>query len=126
MIFRLLAVLAIVMALGAILLSQQQEGSDATVASEVARNEPGYSAKDATLIETGEDGRPLYTLRAATIDQTPRSDIVHLTDIAMDFRDSSGSVWNLRANRSDVRQDAQSLDLYGDVLITGVPSGWYF
>jgi len=48
---------------------------------------------------------------------------VHLTDITMDFRDSAGVVWNLRADRSDVRQSSQSLDLYGNVRITGIPSG---
>ena len=124
MIYRLLAVLVIVIALGGtVFLSQQRDTADAPVATDVVHNEPGYSAKNATLIETGDDGLPLYTLHAITIGQTPRSDIAHLSGIQMDFRDSSGAIWNLRANRSDVRQASESLDLYGDVRVTGRPSG---
>lgn len=124
MIVRLLVVLVALLAVGAgLFLAQHGDPTADSQPADVNRPGPGYSARDATLIETGEDGLPLYNLHAATIEQTPQSDMVHLTDITMDFRDSAGGVWNLRANRSDVRQSSQSLNLYGDVRITGTPSG---
>src|SRR5437879_4883882 len=71
MIYRLLAMLALVtLIVGVVVLSgaQRESAAPATVGP---LHDPGYAARRARLIQTGSDGRALYTLDAAQIQQQP-------------------------------------------------------
>jgi LPS export ABC transporter protein LptC len=80
---------------------------------------PGYAAQDAVLIETGPDGRPMYTLHASEIRQQPASDLVTLEDVTLQFRDRTGTVWNGRANQGIVSNAASDVALSGAVTLSG-------
>jgi len=71
MIYRLLAILALVaLIVGVVVLSGPQRESTAP-ATVGPLHDPGYAARKARLIQTGPDGQPLYTLDAAQIQQQP-------------------------------------------------------
>ncbi|HEV7136694.1 MAG TPA: LPS export ABC transporter periplasmic protein LptC [Steroidobacteraceae bacterium] len=121
MIYRLFAILTIVAVIVASLLLSQQQGAappSATV-RENAFNE-GYSASDASLVETGADGRPLYTLDAATIRQLPNEGQVLLTQVRMSFHDADGNPWTVTADRGDLVQATQQARLAGNVRVSGM------
>ena len=120
MIYRLFAVLTIVAVIVASVLLSRQQGSTptSTRVQENAFNE-GYSASDAKLVETGVDGRPLYTLNAATIRQLPDEGQVQLTQVQMTFRDTDGNPWTVTADRGQLEQAAQQVQLEGNVHVAG-------
>ncbi len=121
MIYRFFAILTIVAVIVASLLLARQQGAAPTSArvQENAFNE-GYSATDASLIETGTDGRPLYTLDAATVRQLPNEGQVQLTQLRMSFRDTDGNPWTVTADRGDLEQAAQQVQLAGNVQVSGI------
>lgn len=121
MIYRILAVLTVVAVIVAsILLSRQQSATPA--ATTVQRNawDEGYSAQDARLVETAVDGLPLYTLNAATIRQLPNEDQVQLTQVQMSFRDADGNPWTATADRGELEQTSQQVQLAGNVHVAGL------
>ena len=77
----------------------------------------------ATLIETGEDGRALYTVRAAEIRQDPRSDVVELEDVVLNYRDSRGDRWVLRSREGRLLEKSTRIELQGAVRVTGTLEG---
>lgn len=120
MIYRLFAVLTIVAVIVASLLLSRQQGA-APVSTTVQPNafNEGYSASDAKLVETGADGRPLYTLSAATIRQSPNEGQVQLTQVQMTFRDSDGTLWTVTADSGELQQAMQEVHLQGNVHVSG-------
>ncbi len=100
------------------LLNNEQNGPAVPAASNSATN-PGYSAQNAVLIETAADGRPMYTLHAASILQEPDSAITTLHQVQMQFRDPKGNVWNGRADEGRVVDQASQVELTGNVVIWG-------
>jgi LPS export ABC transporter protein LptC len=119
-IYRLFAVLTIIAVIVASLLLSRQQGATpaSTRVRQNAFNE-GYSASDARLVETGADGLPLYTLNATTIRQLPNQGQVQLTQVRMSFRDADGNPWTVTADRGELEQAAQQVQLSGDVHVSG-------
>lgn len=96
------------------------------VATPAARNnlpEPGYTATDAHLMETGADGRPLYTLQARTIRQQPASRDIVLDEVHMDFNDQDGGRWTTTADFGLVQPESSEVQLSGRVNVTGTLPG---
>lgn len=85
--------------------------------------DPGYSAQDARLVETGPDGKPLYTLQAAGIRQKADADRVDLDGVQLIFRDPDGSTWTARAARGELAQASGHVQLDGDVHVDGTLPG---
>ncbi len=81
---------------------------------------PGYSAREAEVIQTGPDGQPMYTLHAAKIDEQPASQITVLQNVTIEFRDPNGHVWNGRADEGTVVDGATQIDLSGAVKLWGL------
>jgi LPS export ABC transporter protein LptC len=110
----LLAVVAVWLTLGT--------GRTAPVTAQAvhpAMPDEGYSAINASVIETGADGRPMYTLQALQVQQDPQSDLVNLTTVHMTFRDASGGQWHARADQAVARQESAQIDLAGSVVVDG-------
>ena len=79
MIYRFAALLALVaLIVGMVLLAAPPPESVARTPAEQPLHDPGYSAMQARLVQTGNDGRPLYTLDAAQIQQEPNRGLVEL------------------------------------------------
>jgi LPS export ABC transporter protein LptC len=86
-------------------------------------HDPGYSARDARLVQTGTDGAPIYTLDAAQVQQQPNRGIVDLQQVLLGFRDSSGNQWTARARQGELGQDTGIVQLNGDVHVSGILPG---
>ena len=119
MIYRLLAILALVaLIVGVVVLSGPQRESPAP-ATVGPLHDPGYAARKARLIQTGPDGQPLYTLDAAQIQQQPNQGTVDLQQVLLGFRDTSGNPWTARADRGHLAQGSGVVQLEGDVRVVG-------
>lgn len=120
MIVRVLAGVAVIALLVAGWLTVTNEQSAPPPVATVHHSaNPGYAAQDAVLIETGQNGRPLYTLHASEVRQHPASGTVHLVDVQLQFRDPSGRIWNGRANQGLVANGAANVELSGAVTLSG-------
>ena len=80
----------------------------------------GYWARQAEIIETGADGRAMYTVRASLIRQLPDEQSVLLDEVQMRLRDDNGQLWDARAAHGRILEDSTQLDLHGDVVLSGL------
>ena len=123
MIFRILAALLfIAIIVGSFWLGGEQREATATTTVEAASAELGYSARNATLVETGVDGLPVYTLNADVIRQHP-GDGVEFEQVQMSFRDANGQTWKGRADQGELATDTGKVDLSGNVHVNGLLPG---
>ena len=120
-----LVVLAALLALivGLVLLTSPQRESAARAATGQPLHDPGYSAMQARLIQTGSDGHPTYTLDADQIQQQPNAGLVELQQVRLTFRDESGNQWTARAARGELAQNSGVVKLDGDVHVGGMLPG---
>ncbi len=119
MTYRLLAILALVaLIVGVVVLSGPQRESTAP-ATVGPLHDPGYAARKARLIQTGADGRALYTLDAAQIQQQPNQGTVDLQQVQLGFHDTSGTQWTARADRGRLTQESGVVQLEGGVRVAG-------
>ena len=124
MIYRIFAFLTIAAVIVAsLLLSRQQSGTPASTTVRQASWDAGYSAHYARLVQTNGDGSPLYTLNAATIRQQPNEDQVQFTRVQMTFRDRNGNAWTASADRGELAQSSQQVELSGNVHVAGAFRG---
>lgn len=125
MIYRLLILFGLVLAVVAVWLTLGTGALGPATAhtSPPTAAERGYSATDATVVETGADGLPMYTLQAQQVQQDPDRDLVRLTTVHMSFRDPSGGQWEARSDRAVAQQDSAQIDLSGTVDVFGTFAG---
>ncbi|MGE3665436.1 MAG: LPS export ABC transporter periplasmic protein LptC [Steroidobacteraceae bacterium] len=116
-----LAVLAMIVA--TLLLGRTSRAPDAAVAGGAGAADPGYSARDAEIIETGDDGRPRYWLEAARIEQPPDERAITLTRPALRYRAQGGGIWRAQAETGTVLPGHDLIELDGDVRLQGTLSG---
>ena len=124
MTYRIFAILSLlVVIVGSIMLAREPGQESAPSAVQRSGSDEGYSARNATLVETGADGEPIYTLNAATIRQEPDHRQVDLTEVHMSFRDASGHPWTASADRGELGRDSDVVILSRNVLLAGTPAG---
>ena len=124
MIYRLLALLTIVVVIAALLfLSGQQSVTPTATAVQESGWEEGYAAQQAKLVATGADGLPLYTLNAATVRQLPNEGQVQLTQVQMSFHDAEGNPWIATADQGELQQPGEQVQLSGNVHVSGTIAG---
>lgn len=76
----------------------------------------GYYATDARLSGTGEDGRILYRVFAATVLQAPGDGSVSLRQVAIDYDPGTRNPWNLRADTGRIPPGGKLIELTGNVV----------
>src|ERR1700761_7332039 len=105
MIFRILATLLVIgIIIGSFFLGgEQHETTSTTTTVDASTAELGYSARNATLVETGAD----------VIRQHP-GDGVEFETVQMSFRDNDGQTWKGRANHGELTTETGKVDLSGD------------
>jgi len=124
MIYRMAALAALLaLIVGLMVLMAPQPESVARPVAEQPLHDPGYSAMQARLVQTGSDGRPVYTLDAAQIQQEPNRGVVELRQVRLGFRDASGNQWTARAVHGEVAQGSGVVQLDGDVHVAGILPG---
>ncbi len=120
MIARVLTLLvAVGIIAGIYLLSRGPNVADTRRTAEQPAEEPGYAARNAEVIETAENGRPMYTLKADLVRQRPNDNRVQLDAPRMTFVASDGNTWHVTAKSGEIRADGSSVDLFGDVHVKG-------
>jgi LPS export ABC transporter protein LptC len=124
MIFRILAALLVIgLIVGSFFLGgEQHETTSTTTTLDASAAELGYSARNATLVETGADGLPIYTLNANVIRQHP-GDGVEFEQVQMSFRDADGQTWKGRADHGELTTETGKVDLSGNVHVNGTLPG---
>lgn len=126
MIGRFLTPLAVIAVIAASLyFGRARETTPPTITRTRAPASSGYAALDAQIVETGPDGRALYTVDADRIVQQPQAATVELEGVEMDYRDASGNRWRVRARTGRILEDATRVDLAGKVEVAGTPPGEY-
>jgi LPS export ABC transporter protein LptC len=124
MIGRIVFLLVAVAILAVLLYMQEPEGSNpASTAAQTQAAEPGFVALDAQIIETGDNGQPVYTLDAKRIEQPMPQGIVYLTDPVLHYEPQGGNPWVLTAQQGQLPQSGHTADLSGDVHAEGKPEG---
>lgn len=121
MISRLLAAAGLIAAIvaGYFLVDRARQSGVAPQAERPAKEDPGFVARNAEIIETGPDGRPVYTLRASTIRQPPNEQTVLLESVNLELRDEEGNLWTAQAQRGHILRDAARINLEGSVHVVG-------
>jgi LPS export ABC transporter protein LptC len=123
MIFRVLATLLFICIIaGSFWLGGQQREAPVTTTVASASADLGYSARSADLIETGPEGRPMYTLDADLIRQRP-DDGVLFDRVKLTFRDAQGQTWTGHADHGSLETDSGKVNLEGNVHVDGVLPG---
>jgi LPS export ABC transporter protein LptC len=124
MTYRVMVLLALLaLTVGMVLLSAPQHENSTPSSAGAPAHDPGYSAQQARLVQTGADGRPIYTLDAAQIQQQPNDGTVELQQVKLGFRDSSGNEWTARAAHGQLVQGSGVVRLSGDVHVNGLFPG---
>jgi LPS export ABC transporter protein LptC len=115
--FTLLIILGVVA--GIYLLSRGPGSSGTQTSAAKPAEEPGYAARNAEIVETGDDGRPMYTLLADLVRQHPNDNRVQMDRPRMTFVASDGNTWYVRAKSGQIREDGAHVELFGDVHVNG-------
>jgi LPS export ABC transporter protein LptC len=92
-------------------------------ASEPAQIGVGYYATDARLTGTGEDGRILYRVAAATVAQSQGDGSVDLQRVTIDYDPAARTPWNLRADAGRIPPGGKLIELAGNVVAETRASG---
>jgi LPS export ABC transporter protein LptC len=123
-IWRILFALVSLTALGALLYLRESDDSSEPSAAINGPAELGYVAIHGNLVETGDNGHPLYRLEAERIEQPTPQGMIYLTSPQLDYQPDPGSHWTLTALRGELPQDATFADMAGSVHVEGHPSGY--
>jgi len=118
--------LATILAITAIfwLFIRTPESEETTAAANpLSAPQPGFAATDAVLIQTGDNGEPLYTLHATRISQPETGEPIEVTD--PDFTDQvdADNRWSVHALRGQLPPAADHVELYGNVNARGDRTG---
>ncbi len=109
---------------GALILGQGPGASLTRPGAETRTDDvPGYSARDAQVIETGDDGRPAFTVNARVVRQRANDSRIQLDAPHMTFLTTESGVWRAEARAGQIQADGSAVRLFGDVKMNGAISG---
>ncbi len=120
-----MVLLFIALAVLAVLLYMQRGavGGAENAAVQSSAPEPGMVAIGAHIIETGDDGQPLYRLDATRISQPTPDGTIYVTNPVLHYTPPASNPWVLTARQGQLPQSAQTADLSGSVHAEGKPQG---
>lgn len=121
MIWRGFIVLALLLLTALSLLVSRRDRSDAPERSRREPPQPGYYMTDAEITEMGTNGAPVYHVTAQRIVQDPSDLGIRLENLRLGYRAALEREWTLTADTGFVPPGSKTIDLVGDVEITGLP-----
>jgi len=121
--YRIVALVAFVALLVGFVVMTGGPREDSAPVAQGPLPDPGYSALQAHVVQTGPDGQPQFTLDAARVQQMPDQGTINLEQVQLGFRDASGNHWTARAQRGELAQNSGLVQLAGDVHVNGVLPG---
>jgi LPS export ABC transporter protein LptC len=120
---RIVIILAIVgIIIGALFLGQGGPAPTVAQGTGTAGEVPGYSARNAEVTQTGEDGRPMFTVVSPLIRQQANDQRVQLDAPRMTFVSVENGTWHAQSRSGLIQADGASVDLHGDVRMNGMLS----
>jgi len=134
-IFGYVVVLAVLA--GAYFIGRAGRGDNGADTIATSPPDPGYTARDAEVIETGYDGRERYRLNARAIHQQNVTAAIDVEQLSMDYHPgaqaqvpgeapagrAAGEVWHLKSDRGQIRADGDDVELSGNVVVDGQAPG---
>jgi LPS export ABC transporter protein LptC len=124
MIGRLLILLVALSVLVVLLYVQNSQNTGpASTRTQDTASQPGFVALDAHIIQTGDDGQPVYTLDASQISQPVPQGLIYLTSPVLHYTPAGGNPWVLTAEHGQLPQGGHMADLSGMVKASGKPQG---
>lgn len=94
-------------------------GGGDDIESDPWQEQRGYYLTDATLTEVGADGKPRVVVQARSIEQQLRDQSVVLQDLELDYSTTQAGTWKVTADRGRMPPERTSIQLFGDVTVTG-------
>ncbi len=91
-------------------------GDEEEQARETPRLGVGYYVTNAHLSGTGDDGRILYRLAAASVIQTPADGSVSLRGVVVNYDPAAEVPWSLTADTGRIPEGAKMIELTGNVV----------
>src|SRR5262245_34708049 len=123
MILRVVIVLAIIgIIIGALFLGQGGPVPTVTPGTGNAGDVPGYSARNAEVTQTGDDGRVMFTVVSPLIRQQANDERVQLDAPRITFTSVENGTWHAQARSGLIQADGSIVDLHGDVKMDGMLS----
>ena len=124
MIVRIIIVLAIIgIVIGALILGEGGPASPVATGTEGSQALPGYSARNAEVVQSGDDGRAEFTVISPLIRQQANDDRVLLDAPRLTFNSEDNGAWHAQARSGLIQADGTSVELHGDVRMNGELNG---
>lgn len=97
-------------------------GEPQTTAIEpVDEQPPSYYLRDAEVLQTNDEGRPLYRIRAQYVEDRPDDRALVLDDVLIEWREADEVPWHVRAGHAIVWLERQILELEQGVELVREP-----
>jgi LPS export ABC transporter protein LptC len=77
----------------------------------------GYYLRNAKILGTDGDGKPLYWIKAASAEEQPNEKHLILKNVTAQYNFTNNIPWVLKASRGEVPNSASYLNLSGDVQL---------
>jgi LPS export ABC transporter protein LptC len=122
MIWRIFVIAALIIVVAVSVLNKERRPEPDQPETPAEPLQPGYFMTGAHIIETGEDGLPLYRLDAKEIRERPFDGGIELDGLSMSYQPPGASDWQVTANRGFVPPASKVLNLSGDVRVVGQPA----
>jgi LPS export ABC transporter protein LptC len=122
MIWRIFIIAALVIVVVVSLINKQRRPVPDQPATPSETLQPGYFMKGARIVETGDDGLPLYRVDAREIRQRPFDGGIELEELSVAYHVPGANEWTVTAARGFVPPESRTLSLAGDVRVVGQPA----
>ena len=123
MIWRIFVIAALVIVVAVSVFNKERRPARVKSEAPAEPLQPGYFMTGARIVETGEDGLPLYRVDAREIRQRPFDGGIELETLSLLYRPAEAKEWTVTAARGFVPPASKVLNLSGDVRIVGQPEG---
>jgi len=121
---RIVIILAIIgIVIGALILGQGGPSLPVPTGTEGSQELAGYSARNAEVVQSGDDGRAEFTVISPLIRQQANDDRVLLDVPRLTFNSEENGVWHAQARSGLIQADGRSVELHGEVRMNGELSG---
>jgi LPS export ABC transporter protein LptC len=121
MIWRVFVIAALVIVVVVSIVNKERRPVADEPSEQTEAQQPGYFMTGARIVETGDDGLPVYRVNAQEIRQRPFDGGIDLEVLSLSYRAPGAEDWTVTSTRGFVPPDSKVLILAGDVRVVGQP-----